>query len=280
MRIRYLLFGLLMFAFAGGEMFGSTPIKPETKPTTVYFGLSVGYNKVMHSTTIKSFPNSVVTCPSFTDGKASGFHIGGFYEQFIGEVGSAHSIIIRGLYNTFPANFDMLGDEQLSRVQTNQKDENGQYISKDVMSSTANSNEIKYSALSLDVMYKFRALAWQDVGGVVITLGPTVDFIGTKTHNQTLSIVTPEDATFIVKEGVTYTNNFRTIVASTGDIPDAKSIRFGIKVGAQLELKLPGTSIDIIPGAFYNMAFTDVNNQDWKVNAFQIGVDIRYALKF
>lgn len=288
MRIRYLLFGLLMFAFASDKIFaqGSNPLEARSTPTTIYFGLTFGYNKVMHNTSLRSFPNTqskeqetLFPCPIFTDGKANGFHIGGFYEQFIGEVGTAHSIIFRGLYNTFPSNFEEFGDDQMSRVQ-DQND--GSW--KEVPSSTIHINEIKYSALTLDVMYKFRAYSLQNVGKLVFTLGPTFDFIATKTRNQTMSIVKPDNAYFAEFDDPNtkykFTNNGRTIVAYDGEIANAKSLRVGVKVGVQLEIPLPNTNIEIIPSAFYNMAFTNVDDQDWKVNVFQIGVDLRYALKF
>ena len=290
MKIRYLLFALLMFSVAGGNLNAqglsdadlSDPLNPVSKPSTVYFGLTVGYNKVMHNAEIKTFAQDVL-CPAFEDGKANGFHAGGFYEQFIGEVGTAHSIVLRGLYNTFPTSFDKQGDKSLSRVVDPTKEPTDPDYLKEVYSTIAHKNEIKYTAISAELMYKFRAYVIDEIGALVFTVGPSFDFIGTKTRNQSVSIVDPiyvqfwEDPT--LPAGQKYSADKRSIIVYEGDIENAQSLRFAIKAGVQLEIKLPGTPIDIIPGAFYNFAFTDVDERDWKVNAIQIGVDLRYGLK-
>ena len=284
MKIRYLLFGLICFTLMGNLLLAqedvkqSDPLNPVTKEKVVYFGLSVGYNRVMHNAELKTFAEDL-QCPVFEDGKASGFHFGGFYEQFIGAKGTQHSILLRGLYNTYPSKFEQQGDRQPSMTWSEEKKE-------DVMvwSTSLNSNEIKYSAISVDLMYKFRAVEIQDVGGLVFTIGPTFDLIGTKTRSQKLSLL-ENDVQFkdFADNGnlnKNYSPDGRTLIVYDGEIENAQSTRFGIKLGTQLELKIPGLPIDIIPSAFYNFAFTNVDERDWKVNTIQIGVDLRYALKF
>lgn len=285
MKIRYLLFGLICFTMMGGPTaFAqddldnySNPLEIAGKPSAIYFGLSVGYNRVLHSAELKTFAEDL-SCPVFQDGKASGFHVGGFYEQFIGEKGTQHSVILRGLYNTFPASFTQQGDKQPSMARLPEIP--GHLPERDSMvwSTSMNSNEIKYTAISLDLMYKFRAVDIQDVGGLVFTIGPTFDLINTKTRSQKLELL-ETNVQFVPQPGKVYSPDNRTIIVFDGEIENAQSLRFAIKAGVQMELKIPGVPIDIIPGAFYNFAFTNVDDRDWKVNAIQIGVDLRYALK-
>ena len=254
------------------------PLRPAPKFGAFYIGPVIGYNKAMHSADLSTFAEDVL-CPKFSDGSASGFHFGMFYEQFIGGISSQHSVVARILYNTLPASFTTEGDAYTSRLQ----DGNGNFI--DVPSVTRNENKVVYNALSLDLMYKFRVIPIQDVGGLVLTVGPTFDYIIKKTNSQKYYLLTPNNVQFIPKSdaqarGWKYSDDGRTITVFEGDIPDAKSMRFALKTGIQLEYKLPGTSIDLIPGAFYNLAFTDVDNQDWKVNVFQISLDIRFAISY
>ena len=279
MKIRSLLCGLLMLVFAGGIASAqdlSDPLRPVKIDEVIYFGLSGGYNKVMHNVEMKTFAYDVL-CPVFEDGRENGYHLGGFYEQMIGEAGTAHSIVLRALYNTYNSSFEKQGDRLLSRV----TDANGN--ESDVYTTTNHKNEIKYAAFSLDLMYKFRALMFPNLGALVFTAGPTVDFIGTKTRTQTMNLVDPSNVQFReqpLPEGQRYSADRRSVIVYDGDIDGAKSMRIGMKVGAQLEIKIPNLPIDIIPGAFYNFALTNVDDQDWKVNTIQIGVDIRYALKY
>lgn len=283
MRIRSLLLGLIALflmqfgtANAQNGVNLSNPLQPVKTKSVIYFGLSGGYNKVYHNVNMKTFAYDVL-CPTFEDGHDNGYHIGGFYEQMIGPAGTKHSVIIRGLYNTYNSKFEKEGDRLLSRV----TDANGN--EDDIYTVTNHKNEIKYAAASLDLMYKFRAVKFPNLGYLVFTGGPTADFITKKTMTQTLNLVSPNNVQFKEMElpaGQKYSADRRSIIVYDGDIDGAKSVRVGMKVGAQLELKVPNIPIDIIPGVFYNFALTNVDAQDWKVNILQIGVDIRYALKF
>jgi hypothetical protein len=289
MNIRYLLFGLSFFLLASSVSFGQgtevgsledSPISIAKNKSAFYLGPVFGFNKAMHSANLSTFAEDVL-CPIFSDGSASGYHFGAFYEQFIGGITSQHSFVARVLYNTFPAKFTQVGDNPTSRLQ----DHSGNYVT--IASSTNNTNEVKYNCLSLDLMYKFRALLIPNLGALAVTVGPTIDYVLTKTNTQKVELVSPDNVQFIplnaaelAKNGWKYSDDLRTITVYDGDIESAKSMRFGIKAGLQLELKLPGTPIDIIPGAFYNLALTDVSNQDWKVNAFQLSVDVRFAISY
>lgn len=296
MKIRYLLFGLGFFLLAQSMGFSQgtqatsddlmdDPLKISRQTAAIYLGPVFGYNKAMHSAELATFDHAQ-PCPVFEDGSQSGFHVGFFYEQFVGGLGSQHSIVARVLYNTFPATFTQVGDNQVSKL--GRKLPNGTIEYVDVPSSIMNENRVSYNCLSLDLMYKFRVLDITNVGGLVLTVGPTFDYVMKKSNTQEVYILTPDNVQFASTDeeltqrgkGWRYADDsHRKIIVFDGDIPDAKSMRFGLKAGVQLEVKIPG-AFDIIPGAFYNLGFTDVSNQDWKLSAFQISCDIRFAVSY
>jgi len=288
MKIRYLLLGLIAFcmisSIAGaqtGEVRGdgSNPLGPQKVYKTIFFGPVIGYNKSLHSADLATFDQDIL-CPSFDKGNANGFHVGFFYEHFFGGILSQHSLVVRALYNTLPAEFVKEGDDYFSKLDL------GGNEYEDILTTTKHQNKVDYNMISLDLMYKFRALTIQDVGALAVTVGPTFDYIMTKKNSQKYFLVEPANVQFkklpdeeIAAKGWTYSDDQRTITVYDGDIEEASSIRFALKAGLQMEIKLPG-GFDIIPGIFYNFAFTDVSKQDWKVNAVQIGVDIRYAYSY
>lgn len=289
MKIRYLLIGLIAFSILSPLAFAQSdearvldsPIAPKKTFKTIYLGPVIGYNKAMHSADLATFDQDIL-CPSFTEGSANGFHVGFFYEQFLGSepATSQHSLVFRALYNTLPAEFVKEGDDYFSKLDPG----TGAEV-QDILTTTKHKNKVDYNMFSLDLMYKFRALVIQDIGALALTVGPTFDFIMTKKNSQTYYLIEPDNVQFkkdpkAAEYGWTYSDDQRTITVYDGEIEEAKSLRFALKAGLQLEIKLPGTSFDIIPGFFYNFAFTDVSNQDWKVNALQIGVDIRYAWSY
>lgn len=245
------------------------PLEPEQSSSAIYLGPVIGYNNSMHSVDLASFAEDPL-CPFFTNGSSSGFHIGFFYEQVIGSITSKHSIVGRLLYNALPAYFEKVGDEYPSLVD----DGHGGYTT--VMSSTQHTVDVSYNLISLDVMYKFNAVA-----GLVLTVGPTFDYVMSNSLTQKYSITKPDNVQFKPVPGYTYQDNYRTIVVYDGDIGKGQSVsstRFGLKFGVQYEI-ITGGKIDFIPGLFYNLGLTNASsNEDWKVNAIQASVDIRFAL--
>lgn len=285
MKIRYLVLTLLMIATMSTSLKAqeeADPLRPVAKLEYIYLGVTGGLNMVSHSANLKTFAYNNI-CPSFEHGAATGFHGGVFYEQFLGDVGTAHSLVIRALYNTYPTSFSVFGDKQLSRVKDPSLPEDHPDYYREVYTTTQHLNEVKYNAATVELMYKFRFLNIADMGALVATLGPTVDVILTNARTQTVAITDPDNVQFIetaLKPGQRYSEDRRTLIAFDGDIEDANSIRFGVKAGIQLELNIPGLPVQIIPGVFYNLGLTDVNNEDWKVSAFQPSVDIRIPIGF
>jgi hypothetical protein len=287
MKVRLLLIAIVAFLFLQSNItFAQAGLEAETSPlvpgsttSKIYLGPVAGYNRSLHSVDLSSFVDDPL-CPFFTNGSGNGYFFGVFYEQFIGGLtGSKHSIVARLLYNVLPASFTKEGDTYPSLVQD--PNDTSKYVT--VNSSTRHSVEVTYNMISLDLMYKFNV-----IGGVVLTVGPTFDIPMTKNLKQKYEIVEPNYVQFkvdpdAVAKGYQYLDNNRTIVVYDGDIsrnPPEKSagFRFGLKGGLQYEI-ITGSIFDVIPGVFYNLGLTNATDVlSWKVNALQIGVDLRFAL--
>jgi len=65
-----------------------------------------------------------------------------------------------------------------------------------------------------------------------------------------------------------------------GDIQDVSKLRIGLKVGLQYEINIPG-QFYLVPAVYYNLGLTNLSQEeDWRVSALQIGLDIRRAIRF
>jgi hypothetical protein len=282
MKLRLLLMAVLTVAILFPVIVNAqdSPLDPVDAGGAILLGPVVGYNRSMHSVDLASFAQDPL-CPFFTNGSSNGFHIGFFYEQILGEKTSQHSVVARVLYNSMPSFFEKVGDTYPSLVD----DGNGGYTT--VNSSTKHTVDVAYNMVSLDIMYKFRAVL-----GLVLTVGPTVDFIMKKELTQKYMIVEPDFIQFQRDPKLDprqYIDNDRTIVVygkgygitGDGDIGKggaSSSTRFGLKLGAQYEI-ITGGKIDFIPGIFYNLGLTDAAAlESWKVSCIQASVDIRFAI--
>ena len=276
MRFRLLIFGLLittiMFSYeANAQGSEANPLAPGQTSKAIYLGPVLGYNMSMHSVNLASFAEDPL-CPFFENGSANGFHVGVFYEHILGRVTSKHSIVGRLLYNSLPAYFEKVGDTYPSLVDDGQ----GGYTT--VMSSTQHTVDVSYNMISLNIMYKFNAIA-----GLVLTVGPDVDFILSNNLTQKYSIVEPDNVQFKPTDdpNLKYIDNNRTIIVYDGDIGKGQgsaSTRFALKFGVQYEI-ITGSTIDFIPGIFYNLGLTNAtSNENWKVSAFQASIDVRFAI--
>jgi hypothetical protein len=144
-----------------------------------------------------------------------------------------------------------------------------------IRTSTKHEGEVSYSMITGEVCYKLNPIPKVPIG---ITIGPTFDFILTKKIYQTYKIIgEPLNAQFVRDPDYEYTDNDRTIIINDGDIDGASSFRLGLKIGLQYEI-LTGTQMYIVPAIYYNLGITKVAKEDWRVNAIQIGVDVRWAL--
>ncbi len=276
MRFRLLILGLIISTamFSNRTMAQETeasPLGPGQTSKAIYLGPVVGYNMSMHSVNLASFAEDPL-CPFFENGSSNGFHVGLFYEHILGSVTSKHSIVGRLLYNALPAYFEKVGDTYPSLVDDGQ----GGYTT--VMSSTEHTVDVSYNLISLNLMYKFNAVA-----GLVLTVGPVFDFVMSNNLTQKYKIVEPDNVQFKPSDdpNLKYEDNNRTIIVYDGDIgkgQGSSSTRFALKFGLQYEI-ITGGKVDFIPGFFYNLGLTNAtSNENWKVSAIQASVDIRFAI--
>jgi hypothetical protein len=245
----------------------NNPLAPKKEVIPFYIGPVVGYNRVLHSAELQTF-ESAVPCPVFENGSANGYFFGISFEYLLGGAkNSTQSIIARLLYNSMPASFEVVGDEYPSVLTDNEGNQT------EVMSSTNHINEVTYDMISFDVQYKFNFV---ETFGVIV--GPTFDFALTKDQEQLFQLVTPENARFEQKPDseFEYSDDGRTLIAASGDIPNSSAFRAGIKFGVQYEIIL-NSGMYIVPNFNYNYGITNLSaDDDWRVSALQFGVDIRF----
>lgn len=263
----------IVFAVPSKGQLGDTPLGPVSSATPFYLGPVVGYNRVLHSADIGTFGEEIL-CPVFQNGTANGYFFGISFEYLLGSPkNSKSSIIARLLYNSMPASFEVEGDEFPSVAK--RKDGSDTIV----LSSTRHVNEVIYDMVSLDIQYKLNLFDTQF--GVIV--GPTFDMALTRDQDQTLELLKPEFAQFIgaapgapVEPGISYRNNGRTLVVQEGEIPNSNALRIGIKFGVQYEIIL-NNGFYIVPNFNYNFGVTNLSNDDdWRVSALQLGVDIRF----
>ena len=253
----------------------NNPLVPTYQRPPIYIGPVFGYNRSMHSVNLASFDEAI--CPRFQDGDANGFYVGLSWEQMLGEAATSNSsFIVRVLYNTMPANLETSENPIPSLVTV--VNANGDPISETILnSSTIHTQEINYAMITGEVMYKLNPISGLPLG---FTIGPTFDFAMSKTQDQRYKLVLPLEAQFKknADAGYTYVDNDRTIIIKEGDIPESEAFRFALKAGIQYEIITSG-KMYIVPAVYYNFGITNLSSREnWRVNALQMGVDIRFAL--
>lgn len=274
---KYLLTTLLYVMLVAGfstvvaQTDKDNPLTPFYEAPPTYIGPVIGYNRSMHTVDLKSFQESL--CPTFSDGQDNGFYIGFSYESHFGDhATSTQSLIFRVLYNTMPSYLETSEAPILSLVTTPNGDA-------PIESQVTNKMDVTYSMITGEVMYKLNFSQSAPIG---FTIGPTFDFAMTKTYVQTYELLYPDNAQFKrqadwEKSGMVYSDNDRKITVKDGDIDGSSGFRFGIKAGLQYEITQPG--FVIVPAVYYNFAVTNLSSkQNWRVNALQMGVDIRFAV--
>jgi hypothetical protein len=135
--------------------------------------------------------------------------------------------------------------------------------------------DIKYALLDIEVMYKLN-LFNSNFG---VTVGPAVGYVLTAQRVQAMNLVQPLNAQFdpTFCPECEYVNDGRTVITARDDIPGHSAIRVAIKAGAQYEI--PVGRLLLVPAIYYNFGVTEVSAADnLRINAFQAGIDLRFAL--
>ncbi len=267
---------LILFSFKSYSQ--ENPIEPGQQKRPILVGPVFGYNKSMHSVELLTFDDPTKLCKPFDNGGGNGFYAGLSFEYLFGDPAkSISSIIVRALYNTMPAFMERIQDDYPTLVQT------GPNTNAVIQTTTKHEANVTYSMFTVEACYKINPIPNVNLG---ITVGPTFDFPITKTINQTYKLVgDPLNAQFYVdtalyiQRGYKISADGRTITIQDGPIPNATGFRLGLKIGVQYEI-IPGEKWFIVPAIYYNLGITKVTSaENWRINALQLGVDIRYALK-
>lgn len=284
MKMKYLLPIALIFitTLNISELFSQVvpadPLKPGSESSAILLGPVFGYNRSMHTVDLASFAKEPL-CPYFKNGEGNGFYFGVAYEHILdAKVNSRHSLIGKVVYNYLPASLEIRGDDNYPSLV-----DDGQDGYKVVYTETNNTIEVDYSTITAEILYKFNPI---ENFGLGVFVGPTFDFALTKHFEQKLMLVGDNNVQFIrLSEEeqqrqdikiVRYEDNDRTIVVNDEDVPDANGFRLGIKAGLQYAIDLQRWVV--IPQVAYNFGVTKLSgSEDWRVNAFQVGVDVRIS---
>ncbi len=282
MKKRFLLLAVSIAVISSITLFSqSTPINPTMEPSPIFMGPVFGYNKSLHSVELKTFAKQPA-CPTFVDGSDNGFYAGLSFEYMLGEVENSNSsIIARLLYNSFPAYLEQNDRDYPTRIAYIDGNDTVDIIQN---TSVLHTNEVKYNVVTFEAMYKFNPIAGSGLG---ITVGPTFDFALAKTQEQRMNLVKPLNAQFKKPSPTSpdydptyrYEKNDRSIVISEGDIPNSSAFRLGLKFGLQYEILMGRGGMFLVPAVYYNFGVTNLASDfNWRVNALQIGADLRFSI--
>jgi hypothetical protein len=245
----------------------ANPLIPAKSRPRIFVGPVIGYNRSLQSSGFQSISDDVL-CPEFTSGVANGYYFGVSAEYLLGEPkNSKSSIIARLVYSYLPGNYAVPGDELPSL------DANGNVV----VSTTQHVAEIDYTILEFEAIYKLNLFN----SGFGIVVGPTLGFVLDVAREQRMELLEPQNAQFdpslFPNNDYIYINNNRAIITAQDDLPGHSSIRIGLKGGVQYELVMG--RVLVVPGISYNFGVTEASADDnLRINALQMGVDIRFAL--
>lgn len=225
----------------------------ESKSSTSSIGIIAGYNR----------------SPNFTTSSKPGFYTGVSYEKpFEEETGnSTSSIIIRGMYESMSAFFEVPGSSYPSRLPSGTV----------VDFKTRHTTDIEYNMATVEVMYKLN-LFDSKFG---FTIGPSVSIPVNATIEKRFDIIEPENAKFEKDPSIPierYVNDDRTIITSPrSEITELHPFRFALKFGVHYELLFTRTLV--VPHIGYNYGLTTTSNVDGvRLNALQAGLEVRFSL--
>ena len=258
------------------------PLAPTVNRTTILAGPVFGYNRSIHSnntSAVQGDPGSDAgtNCPTYSGGSLNGFYIGGSFEYLLGgNVNSTSSIIFKATYSTMPSRFEQGGTDLPTRIQ------NQDGTTQIVETSVNHINEVSYSVIAVEALYKFNLGS----SGFGLVAGPSFDLALARDEDERMSLVKPDNVQFLVdqeeldafKQGARYANGNRDIIFSEGEIANSSMFRLGLKLGAQYEIINLIDKAIVVPHIFYNLGLNNLSpDEDWRVSALQLGVDIRFA---
>ncbi len=222
-------------------------------PHTTYFGVGGfgSYQSNLHSAGFRELPGSPSCCPKYTGGFGNGYNVGGFFEV---PVSSIIAIQLRASYASLSGT---LTEKEVQHV----PGENG--------------------SAPVDMMIEHRLSSQVNVAGIEPTasfflfdfplslkLGANISYVLSHTFSQEEALVSPDYLTFI--DGSVVRN------VTSGPIPNAQSMYFGIVGGVGYDLPISST-MTMTPEVLYVQSITNVSSDvAWKINTLRMGVAITY----
>lgn len=224
-------------------------VNPHTTYTSA--GIYGGYQSNLHSAGFRELPGSPSCCPRYTGGYGNGFNIGGFFQI---PVSSLVALQLKGTYAS------LSGKLTEKEHQSVTGEDGGQPVDAVIEHRLASS----VSAIGIEPTASFFPFDFP----LSLKLGANISYILSHTFSQEEALVSPSYLTFANGEVV------RNV--SSGPIPNAQSIYFGIVAGAGYDLPLSKTLV-MTPEILYVQSITNVSRDvAWKINTLRASVAITY----
>lgn len=233
-------------AQAQGIPYGVNP--HTTYPAVGGFG---SYQSNLHSAGFRELPGSPSCCPKYTGGFGNGFNIGGFFQLPLSSMVALQ----------LKASYASLSGELTEREVQHSLGENG--------------------SAPVDMTIEHRLASQVSVAGIEPTaslflfdfplslrLGANISYVLSHTFSQEEALVSPDYITF--SDGSVVRN------VSSGPIPNAQALYFGVVGGLGYDLPISST-MTMTPEVLYVQSITNVSRDvAWKINTLRVGVALTY----
>ncbi len=104
---------------------------------------------------------------------------------------------------------------------------------------------------------------------LMLSAGIRAGYLIQATFEQAETLLEPQGYTFL--DGSTVRNTYST------DIPSANKLQLHASVGLGYELRTRST-VSLVPEVRYYLPLTSVSSVDWRVQSFQVGVNVRFGV--
>ena len=148
---------------------------------------------------------------------------------------------------------------------------------KTVVVRTDHSLEVSYSVMAIDLMCKYDIFSTLGV-----TAGISTGYVASNHYLQKYILSSPSgikfsDITDFNIGEIANNSNSNVYIVNDKKMDNVSSLRFGLMFGLQYAIKFD--EFEIIPNVNYYIPLTNVlNNESYKINYLQFGIDIRYVL--
>lgn len=219
---------------------------------TQRYGLFFNYRVNSHIANFKQLPGIANCCPQFSEGSGKGFSIGASWEL----------PLPNGFFIGLKAGYGVLSGTLTSFEPT--------IVRVDSLPVSGEFEHIINAYISEILIEPY--FSYNVFGGLELFAGGHAGILAGMSFDQEERITKPTD------RGVFLDTKTRVRNRVSGDIPDAKSVYSSIFGGVNYSLPLnKNKSLFLVPEISYMLGMSDlVKNLEWKIQAFQMGLSVKY----